>query len=88
MKEEEEEEKEEEKKKKMLKRTMVLMKKASQPMVRDLFVVVSGHRETIAHKFIVIPLQRFRIGADVDDQWETVQPVKGRLNGSCYSPAR
>ena len=32
-------------------------------------MVASGHRETLPLNFA-----RFRIGADVDDLWQTVQP--------------
>ena len=41
-------------------------------------MVASEHRETTALKLIVIYVdfmfQRFRIRADVDDLWQTVQP--------------
>ena len=38
-------------------------------------MVASGHRETTVLKLIVIYVsQRFRIRADVDELWQTVQP--------------
>ena len=37
-------------------------------------MVVSEHREATALKLIVTWSQRFRIGADVDDLWQTVHP--------------
>ena len=37
-------------------------------------MVASGHRETTALKLIVIYVQRFRIRADFDELWQTVQP--------------
>ena len=37
-------------------------------------MVGSRHRETAIFKLIVIISQRFRIRADVDELWQTVQP--------------